>query len=116
MFTFISNIYDISVQLNNAPLYYKRFLTVDDVEYWLQYQHMSYRENVRYTLEGVIMGVSAIQLIKKEVNGSFSVYRYNGSLIINRHLFGNLINDAIENIIEFETNIRDFFSIKKEHN
>jgi hypothetical protein len=30
MFTFISNIYDISAQLNNAPLYYKRFLIVDD--------------------------------------------------------------------------------------
>ena len=70
---------------------------------------MSYRENVRYTLEGVIMGVSAIQLIKKEVNGSFSVYRYNGSLIINRLLDGNVIDDAIENIIEFETNIRDSF-------
>lgn len=109
MFTFISNIYDISAQLNNTPLYYKRFLIVDDVEYWLQYQHMSYRKNVRYTLEGVIMGVSAIQLIKKEVNGSFSVYRYNGSLIINRHLVGNVIDDAIENIIELETNIRDFF-------
>ena len=113
MFTFISNIYDISAQLNNAPLYYKRFLIVDDVEYWLQYQHMSYRENVRYTLEGVIMGVSAIQLIKKEVNGSFSVYRYNGSLIINRHLVGNVIDDAIENIIEFETNIRTFFNKKR---
>ena len=70
---------------------------------------MSYRKNVRYTLEGVIMGVSAIQLIKKEVNGSFSVYRYNGSLIINRLLDGNVIDDAIENIIELETNIRDFF-------
>ena len=109
MFTFISNIYDMSAQLNHAPLYYKRFLIVDDVEYWLQYQHMSYRKNVRNTLEGVIMGVSAIQLIKKEVNGSFSVYRYNGSLIINRLLDGNVIDDAIENIIELETNIRDFF-------
>jgi hypothetical protein len=55
------------------------------------------------------MGVSAIQLIKKEINGSFSVYRYNGSLIIDRHLVGNVIDDAIENIIELETNIRDFF-------
>jgi hypothetical protein len=109
MFTFISNIYDISAQLNNAPLYYRRFLIVDGVEYWLQYQHMSYRKNVRYILEGVIMGVSAVHLIKKDVNGSFSVYRYNGSLIIDRHLVGNIIDDTIENIIELETNIRDFF-------
>ena len=73
MFTFISNIYDISVQLNNAPLYYKRFLIVNDVEYWLQYQHMSYRENVRYTLEGGIMGVSAIQLLKMILIGNLKI-------------------------------------------
>ena len=108
MFTFISNIYDISVQLNNAPLYYKRFLIVDDVEYWLQYQHMSYRENVRYILEGGLWGF-CYTINKKEVNGSFSVFRYNGSQIIDRHLVGNVIDDDIENIIELETNIRNFF-------
>ena len=112
MFTFISSIYDISTQLNNAPLYYKRLLIVDDVEYWLQYQHMSHRKNIRYKLDGVIMGVSAIQLIKEEIDGSFSVYRYNGSLIIDRRLIGNMIDDAIENIIEFETNIKVFFNEK----
>ena len=112
MFTFISSISDISKQLNNAPLYYNRFLIVDDVEYWLQYQHKSYRKIIQYELKGVIMGVSAIQLIKKENDGSFSVYRYNGSLIINRNLINNIIDDAIVNIIELEHEIRIFFNEK----
>ena len=44
------------------------------------------------------MGCAAVQLIKKEDDDSFSVYKYNGALAIDRHLENNVIDDTIENI------------------
>lgn len=50
-----------------------------------------------------------MQVIKKENDNSFFVYRYNGTLVIERHLENNIIDDTIENIQDLETNIEDFF-------
>lgn len=110
MFTFIKTINDINQQINNSPIYYSRVLNVNNDEYWLQYCHMSFRRTIRYEIGGDVMGCAAVQLIKKEDDGSFSVYKFNGTIVIDRHLENNIIFDTIENIQNFETEIQKFFS------
>lgn len=110
MFTFIKTINDINQQINNSPIYYSRVLNVNNDEYWLQYLHMSFRRTIRYEIGGDDMGCAAVQLIKKEDDGSFSLYKYNGTIVIDRHLENNIIDDTIENIQNFETEIQEFFS------
>ena len=107
MFTFIKTINDINQQINNSPIYYSRVLNVNNNEYWLQYCHMSFRRTIRYEIGGDVMGCAAIQLIKKEGDNLFSVYKYNGTLVIDRHLENNIIDDTIVNILEIETEIQD---------
>lgn len=109
MFTFIKSIRDINCQINHAPLYYSRVLNINGKEYWLQYLHMSLRETTHYEVSGEKMGIAAVQLIKNEDNGLYSVYKYNGTLFINRHLEKNVIEDTIENLQELETEIAKFF-------
>ena len=109
MFTFIQKINDINRQINNAPMYYYRVLNIDGNEYWLQYNHMSFKQPTRYEISGIIMGCAAVQLIRKEEDNLFSVFKYNGKLIINRHLVNNIIDDTIENLQELETDIHEFF-------
>ena len=111
MFTFIKTIPDIQRQINNNSIYYSRFLKIKDKEFWLQYNHMSFKETVCYKISGDIMGCAAIQLIKKEDDGSFSVYRYNGKLIIDRCIENNVIDDTIENIVNLEEEIKEYFKI-----
>lgn len=110
MFTIIKTINDINLQINNSPIYYSRVLNVNNDEYWLQYYHMSFKRTIHYEVGGDIMGCAAVQLIKKEDDNSFSVYRYNGTLVIDRHLENNVIFDTIENIQDLETEIQEFFS------
>lgn len=110
MFSFISTIDNLSNQLNNAPLYKYRLLKIDEVEYWLQYQRIYPNEEITYTLNGIIAGMSATQIIKPNDDGTYSVYRYNGSLTITRHIKNNIIDDVIENIVELETNIKNHFN------
>lgn len=66
-------------------------------------------KTIRYEIGGDVMGCAAVQVIKKENDNSFFVYRYNGTLVIERHLENNIIDDTIENIQDLETNIEDFF-------
>lgn len=108
MFTFIKSINDINQQINNSPIYYSRILNVNGKEYWLQYCHMSFKESIRYKIGGDVMGCAAVQVIKKEDSDSFSVYKYNGTLVIDRHLENNVIDDTIENIQDLETEIQEF--------
>ena len=109
MFTLICSIADINCQINNSSIYYSRVLNINGKEYWLQYCHMSLKETIHYEISGDVMGYAAIQLIAKEDNGSYSVYRYSGSLIIDRHFENNIIDDTIENIQELEKDIQEFF-------
>ena len=110
MFTFIKTINDINQQINNSTIYYSRVLNVNGNEYWLQYCHMSLRRTVHYEIGGEIMGCAAVQLIKKEDDDSFSVYRYNSTLVIDRRRENNVIDDTIENIQDLETEIQEFFT------
>jgi hypothetical protein len=109
MFTPIGIINDINKHLNNATIYKTRFLKIEDNEYWLQYCHMSFKNTIQYKVEGEQYGCAAVQLIKKEDDGIYFVYKYNGTLIIDRHLENSVIFDNIENIIEFENDIKEYF-------
>ena len=109
MFTEIGTINDINKQLNNATIYKRRILKVEDNECWLQYCHMSIKEARQYKIGGEMYGYAAVQLIKKVNNNLYSVYKYNGTLIIDRHLEKNILFDDIENIIEFELAVKNYF-------
>lgn len=111
MFTFIKTIDDIKKQISNSPIFYNRFFKIADKEFWLQYNHMSFRKTCHYEIGGIVMGCAAVQLIKKENDNLYSVYKYNGSLIIDRHLENNVIDDTIKNIISLEEQIKEYFEI-----
>lgn len=109
MFELITTIDNIDNQINNTPIYYSRKLIINNDEYWVQYCHMSHRKTIRYEVGGIVYGCSAVQIIKKENEESYSVYKYKGTLTIDRQLVNNIIDDVIENIDTLEKEICDFF-------
>ena len=51
---------------------------------------------------------------ERENDNLYSVYKYNGSLIIDRHLANNIIDDVIENTKELKSEICEFFYNRQE--
>lgn len=111
MFAFIKQISDINRQINGVTIYKSIVVNINNQDYWIQYYNLPRQDSVCYNLTGCVHGCAAVQVIKKDNDNSYSVYKYNGIITIDRTLINNIIiNDTIVNFKRFETEIMNFFT------
>ena len=108
-FEFLKNINDIHVQLRNAPAHKYRVHNIDNTEIWIQYLNDGRNESHSYPIDGSkdLGGIPSIMVIMKVKDREFKIYKYKGTIKINRKIEKGVSYDFIENILEFENKIKE---------
>ena len=108
-FEFLKSIDDIHVQLSNAHGHKYSVLNIDNTEIWLQYLNYNINTTHSYNIDGSkdLGGIPSIMVIKKVKDREFKIYKYKGTIRINRKIEKNISYDFIENILEFENKIKE---------
>ena len=108
-FEFLKTINDIHDQLSNAHDYKYRVFNIDNTQIWLQYLNDGINDNHSYRIDGNndLGGIPSIMFIKKVNDKDFKVYKFKGTIQINRNIEKNVSYDFLENIIEIENKIKE---------
>ena len=108
-FEFLKDINDIHVQLSNAHGHKYRVRNIDNTEIWIQYLNDGKNESHSYPIDGSkdLGGIPSIMVIKKIKDGEFKIYKFKGTIQINRKIEKGISFDFIENILEIENKIKE---------
>lgn len=108
-FEFLKVINDIHVQLSYAHGHKYHVFNIENTEIWIQYLNDGIKDSHSYAIDGSkdLGGIPSIMVIKKVKDGEFKIYKYKGTININRKIEKGVSYDFIENILEIENKIKD---------
>ena len=108
-FEFIKGINDIHVQLNNTHGHKYHVFNIENTEIWVQYLNDGINDSHSYRIDGSndLGGIPSIMFIKKVKDRDFKVYKFKGTIQINRKMERGVSYDFIENIIDIENKIKE---------
>lgn len=108
-FELLKVVNDIHVQLSNAHGHKYRVFKIEDTEIWVQYFNDGINDTHTYQIEGSknLGGIPSIMVVKKVKDKEFKVYKFNGTIQINRKIERGISFDFIENILDIENRIKE---------
>lgn len=109
-FELIKTIEDIRFDLQNSTAFSNERITETcnlGKDIWIKYYHCGTLDNCMIKIDGSegLGGIPTIMIYVENENKTYNVYRYNGSLIINRSTIEKIRHENLTNLNEIVDDI-----------